>query len=120
MRQARFLSSVGLIVVTVGVVPRLAGAGAPPDSVLGVSCADIYSLGIDRQVNVRAGLLREGCGLKPLASRMGEPGRQHADRFGTDEYGGVDIDVSGPDPNPFTVHSTSMVWGTVMRTRRKR
>ncbi len=110
MRQARFLSSVVLVVMTL-VAPRLAGAaGAPPDSVLGVRCADIYLLGIDRQQNLRAGLIREGCGLESFGSAMGESG-ENPGGFSVEDYGGVDIDVSGPDPNPFAVHSTSMVWG---------
>ncbi len=110
MRQARFLSSVVLVVMTL-VAPRLAGAaGAPPDSVLGVRCADIYLLGIDRQQNLRAGLIRVGCGLEFFGSAMGESG-ENPGGFSVEDYGGVDIDVSGPDPNPFAVHSTSMVWG---------
>ncbi len=112
MRQARFLSSVVLVVMTL-VAPRLAGAaGAPPDSVLGVRCADIYLLGIDRQQNLRAGLIREGCALDSFGSAMGEFRDANPDGFSVEDYGGVDIDVSGPDPNPFTVHSTSMVWST--------
>ncbi len=109
MRQARFVSRVVLVVMTL-VAPRLAGAaGAPPDSVLGVPCAHIYLLGIDRQQNLRAGLIRQGCGLESFGSAMGESG-ENPGGFSVEGYGGVDIDVSGPDPNPFAVHSTSMVW----------
>ncbi len=111
MRQARFVSSVVFVVMTL-VAARLVGAaGAPPDSVLGVRCADILLFGIDRQANLRAGLIRKGCGLESFASGKGESREGNPGEFSVDDYGGVDVDVTGPDPNPFTVHSTSMVWG---------
>jgi hypothetical protein len=99
--------------MTCAVAPRLAGAtGAPPDSDLELRCADIHLYGIDRQQNVRAGLIRERCGLESFASARGKSLKENRGVFGVEDYGGVDIDVSGPDPSRWTWHSTSMVWST--------
>src|SRR5258707_1523930 len=64
VRQAPLVSSVMLVVLTLALTPLADAAGAPPDSVLGVRCADIYLFGIDRQEYFRAGLIREGWGLE--------------------------------------------------------
>src|SRR5258707_4977067 len=59
VRQAPLVSSVMLIVLTLAATPPSAGAaGAPPDSVLGVRCADIHLFAIDRQEAFLAGLIQ--------------------------------------------------------------
>lgn len=37
-----------------------------PKTVMGVECARVAELGIDKQENLRAGLIMMGCGLAPL------------------------------------------------------
>ena len=44
--------------------------GRPAPSVLGVPCSSIEELGIDKQTNMRAALIRIGCGIEA----PGQPG----------------------------------------------
>ncbi len=58
----------GVLLVTAG--DTAADQTTPPGkTVLGVACADIYALGIDRQANLRAAAVRVGCGVNYNDSR---------------------------------------------------
>jgi hypothetical protein len=102
MWQARFPSKVVLSALIVLVAPRLANAA--PESVLGVRCADVSRLGIDRQLNLRAGVIRDGCGLE---SAIGQSWGAQTGAFGNGGYDSMNVDVVNGDPNP---QFGSMVW----------
>ncbi len=86
------------------------GAAQGPLSVLGVECgAGIRELGIDKQLNMRAGLIRIGCGV----DQAGQPGT-------TRSRGGPGLEPAPPNINTITeletfpkvTQSESMVWSS--------
>src|SRR5262249_2787639 len=85
----------------------------------GFDCATVYEKGIDRQENLRAGLIMIACGLSPRHSDTS--GGFFANGFSQWAkdllpsplfIGGPDVDVILPDGSfPKTVQSESMEWG---------
>lgn len=91
----------------------LSGAWAQPSSVLGVPCANISALGIDRQMNMRAGLIRIGCGLDqagPSATTPSKPAKG-APRPSNIPSPNVDT-ITGPEVFPHVTQSESTVWSS--------
>src|SRR6202035_3196559 len=86
----------------------------------GADCAKIHELGIDRQENMRAGLIMIACGLSEGGS-LSQGSRFFGNGFSQwirnllpDFIGGLDVDVILPDNvagYPHTVQSESMEWG---------
>lgn len=93
-------------------MPALSHAGTKqPESVLGVECAKIYELGIDKQENLRATLIRVGCGLEPGGFEgEGFPGEAEGPNEGA---GPTNVNsITGTETWPKVTQSESMVWGS--------
>ncbi|PYJ29445.1 MAG: hypothetical protein DME90_05515, partial [Verrucomicrobia bacterium] len=91
----------------------------------GFDCSTVYEKGIDRQENLRAGLIMIGCGLSPRHSDTS--GGFFANGFSqwTKDLlpaplfiGGPDVDVVVPEPYsyPSVTESESMEWGGANNT----
>jgi hypothetical protein len=114
---ARFIVAV-IFGVGGATLPVLGQKGEPqqpaprPSSreVMGVDCARVAELGIEMQTNMRAALVRTGCGIE-------EPGR-----VGPAAPGGVPLDdpgpftnvntITGPEVLPHVTQSESSVWSS--------
>lgn len=80
-----------------------------PASVLGVPCASVSALGIDKQDNMRAGLIRIGCGLEA----GGEAGELESGGELAEGGGSTNINViTGTENYPKVTQSESMVWAS--------
>jgi hypothetical protein len=122
---------VGLLIVLTGVFLALAGLGVfsalaqvrqqqrivtdskDPRVPNGFDCSKIHELGIDKQVNLRAGAIMIACGL----SKGGRP--FHGDGvsklvqklMAPVSYGGLDVDlITGPETFPDVTQSTTFSW----------
>jgi hypothetical protein len=88
------------------------GHAQAPNTVLGVDCASIQQLGIDKQQNMRAGAIRVGCGLEPA----GAPGpAQPAPEPKLAPPDNVDI-ITGTETYPHVTQSESMIWSSDGKT----
>jgi hypothetical protein len=75
---------------------------------LGVPCAQVDDLGIDKQENLRASLILVGCGL----SAAGDPdAAPTADGFVPQAFLNIDL-ITGGETFPKVTQSESMVWST--------
>jgi hypothetical protein len=76
-------------------------------TVLGVPCSEIFERGIDKQENLRATMIRIGCGLDA-------PGQ--AETEGATGINAIDADninlITGGEVFPHVTQSESMVWST--------
>jgi len=97
----------GVLLVTAG--DTAADQTTPPGkTVLGVACADIYALGIDRQANLRAAAIRVGCGLE----KAGAPGPGSTEgEPATPTPGNVET-ITGREIYPHVTQSESSVWSS--------
>jgi hypothetical protein len=83
-------------------------AHAQPTSVLGVDCSSIAALGIDKQMNMRAALIRIGCGVE----MPGEPGSVKPG-VGAPLPSPVNVNtITGLEIFPHVTQSESMVWSS--------
>src|SRR5262249_44653056 len=96
--------------LTVAVVGRGQNAAAQaPTSVLGVPCDKITELGIDKQENLRAGLIRIGCGVEP----GGDPDLFEAKAGVEGIVASANVNViTGTETYPKVTQSESMVWAS--------
>src|SRR5258707_11884739 len=101
-----------IVQLWIGSFVALAGAAQAQEksssqTVLGVPCSEIAERGIDKQENLRATLIRVGCGLDA-------PGE--AEGGGADGINAVDADninvITGVETFPHVTQSESMVWST--------
>ena len=83
----------------------------PPGSraVLGVPCASVSDLGIDKQMNLRASMIMVGCGLAAGGTTESVPQAGPAPLFGTPGPNNVDL-ITGTETYPRVTQSESMVW----------
>jgi hypothetical protein len=98
-------------------VPGVAGAATSSKggaSALGVACSDIPALGIDKQENLRAGLIRVECGLDAPGEELlgsGSPGEFLSDLLNAP----TNVDVINNETvadYPHVTQSESMVWAS--------
>src|SRR5215831_8893110 len=103
--------ALGLFVATLG----MASAATPSKtgaSVMGVACSDVWALGIDKQENLRAGLIRMGCGLEPGGGEL--EGASLGD-FVQDLIDALNVNTINnevPADYPHVTQSESMVWSS--------
>jgi len=92
-------------------LPALAQAQAKSKSssqtVLGVACSDIFALGIDKQENLRATMIRVGCGL----DAPGALGPEGLGIESPEDFTNINL-ITGPEIFPHVTQSESMVWST--------
>ena len=95
------------------VLSRAAQSQQPPTSVLGVECSRVFELGIDKQMNLRAGMIMVGCGLAPGGGPDGTLQGQAgpAPLFGASAPNNVDV-ITGTETYPRVTQSESMVWSS--------
>ena len=102
---------VPLSIAALLVLPAAAHAAAKTKSssqtVLGVACSDIYALGIDKQENLRATMIRVGCGLEAPAA----PGPEGLGVDSPEDFTNINL-ITGPEIFPHVTQSESMVWST--------
>jgi len=79
-------------------------------TVLGVQCSRVNELGIDKQENLRATMIRVGCGLEA----GGDPDLFPASEAERPAFiNGVNVNtITGPENFPHVTQSESMVWAT--------
>jgi|GEM_PF-1642622 len=79
-------------------------------TVLGVQCSRVNELGIDKQENLRAGMIRVGCGLEA----GGDPDLFPANAGETRSFiNDANVNtITGPQSFPKVTQSESMVWAT--------
>ena len=81
-------------------------AHAQQGNVMGVECSSIDELGIDKQINMRASLIRIGCGVEmPGELGLAKPGLTPALQSSTNVN-----TITGPEIFPHVTQSESMVW----------
>ncbi len=101
-------SVVQLCVVTLLALPAVAQAAGNAKSssqtALGVPCSEIFERGIDKQENLRAGMIRVGCGLEA----PGEAGEASA-RDSVLDLINLNL-ITGLESFPSVTQSESMVW----------
>jgi hypothetical protein len=79
-------------------LPPTPTAGTPPaggvdDQLKSFDCSQVAALGIDRQLNMRAALIRIRCGLEPAGSAL--PGASApSSQASVADYGGLDVQVN--------------------------
>ncbi|HXN24665.1 MAG TPA: sialidase family protein [Candidatus Dormibacteraeota bacterium] len=97
---------VTLVAFILGAAGKPQAAQGPP-SMLGVPCAQVYDLGIDKQENLRATLIMVGCGL----SAAGDPDAPATttDSFTADAFLNTNL-ITGAENYPHITQSESMVW----------
>jgi hypothetical protein len=82
-------------------------ADQPPRSVLGVDCSRIAELGIDKQTNMRAAMIRVGCGVE----QPGTAGPALAEPVLGPLGAATNVNtITGPEIFPNVTQSESMVW----------
>jgi hypothetical protein len=130
---------IGLFIVLAGVCLALAGLGAfsaltasmaqaqqknkiitnskDPLVPNGFDCSKIHELGIDKQMNFRAGAIMIACGQaqgggpRP-SSPLGALTQFMRKLFSPLAYGGTDVDlVTGTETYPYVIQSTTFSWG---------
>jgi 6-phosphogluconolactonase len=85
---------------------------AGPSTVLGVPCASVFDLGIDKQMNLRAGMIMVGCGLAAGGVSSAESQAGAASAAGS-LSGSSNVDViTGAETYPKVTQSESMVWSS--------
>lgn len=111
-RAAIRRSFVQLCLGTLVAVPGFAQAAGNPkfasQTVLGVPCSEVFERGIDKQDNMRASLIRIGCGLDA-------PGQAGVEGTETESVDVANINlITGETPAnfPHVTQSESMVWST--------
>src|ERR1700737_3443203 len=72
---------------------------AGPPTVLGVPCARVFDLGIDKQMNLRAGMIMVGCGLAAGGVSSAESQAGPGSLFGTSAPTNVDV-ITGAETYP--------------------
>ncbi len=79
-------------------------------TVLGVQCSRVNELGVDKQENLRATMIRVGCGLEA----GGDPDLFPASEAERPAFiNGVNVNtITGPENFPHVTQSESMVWAT--------
>ncbi len=104
-----FLVATGAALAAASSLAVAAPLKGAPATVLGVECGKIYELGIDKQDNMRASLIRIGCGLEPAGDPDLFPGDAAAEAL-------IDVaninTITGTETYPKVTQSESMVWGT--------
>jgi len=100
---------VQLCIGTFVAVPGIAKADGKlsDQSVLGVQCSQIFELGIDKQENLRATMIRVACGLDA-------PGYVAQDGEGIEspeDFTNINL-ITGGETLPHVTQSESMVWST--------
>jgi hypothetical protein len=132
--QSAFLNPrvlIGLFIALAGLFLALAGLGAfsalaqvrqrqriIPDSKdplvpNGFDCSKIHELGIDKQVNLRAGAIMIACGLSERGIPLHGSGVSKFVQklMAPVSYGGLDVDlITGPDTPPDVTQSTTFSW----------
>ncbi len=104
------LGSIGFSSVSSALAQSQPGDQAPT-SVMGVECSRVFELGIDKQTNMRAGMIMVGCGF----AEGGKPGPE-SDRgpglvFGPS--GPINVNtITGDEIFPHVTQSESMVWSS--------
>ena len=78
-----------------------------PTSVLGVECARVFDLGIDKQENLRASLIMMGCGL----AQGGDPDTPGSAAGAADAFTNIGL-ITGDETFPKVTQSESMVWSS--------
>jgi 6-phosphogluconolactonase len=107
----------GLTCLTPASSLRAQSQTAGPPSVLGVPCASVSDLGIDKQMNLRAGMIMVGCGLaaRGVSGAESQAGPASAagpgSLFGTSAPTNVDV-ITGAETYPKVTQSESMVWSS--------
>src|SRR5215831_2996643 len=98
---------IGLLVASAGITHAAGTATLSSQTVLGVRCSDIYALGIDKQENLRATMIRVGCGLDA-------PGSADTEGLGVESpeaFTNINL-ITGAEIFPNVTQSESMVWST--------
>jgi len=98
---------IGLLVASAGITHAAGTATLSSQTVLGVRCSDIYALGIDKQENLRATMIRVGCGLDA-------PGSADTEGLGVEspeDFTNINL-ITGAEIFPNVTQSESMVWST--------
>ncbi|MBI1748320.1 MAG: carboxypeptidase regulatory-like domain-containing protein [Acidobacteria bacterium] len=109
-----------LILLTLTAALAIGGFVSPvaaqkPTSVLGEECARVYENGIDKQANIRAALIRSGCGLEEAvpAAALTDMGPTNPTRMaGGPNDAPLNVNtITGTETYPKVTQSESMVWG---------
>ena len=98
---------IGLLVASAGITHAAGNTTSPSQSVLGVRCSEIYERGIDKQENLRATMIRVGCGLEA----PGELGPEGVGVESPEDFNNVNL-ITGLETFPHVTQSESMVWST--------
>jgi len=116
----------GLLVLLAGVCLMLASVGMMqahqgnrviansrvPLTTNGFDCSKIHDLGIDKQINFRAGAMLIACGEAQGGGSSFVPGRFIENLFARAAYGGMDVDlITGVETYPQVNQSTTFSWG---------
>jgi len=72
-----------------------------------VACSDIFALGIDKQENLRATMIRVGCGL----DAPGALGPEGLGIESPEDFTNINL-ITGLEIFPHVTQSESMVWST--------
>jgi len=120
------LTSRGLFVVLAGICLALASVGITqaqqrnsvvtnsnvPLAANGFDCSKIHELGIDKQMNFRAGAIMIACGEAQGGGSSLFPSRFIKKMFAPAAYGGMDVDlITGAETYPQVNQSTTFSWG---------
>ncbi len=107
----KLLACLRLGLLAVGAVgfAQPAAAQKSAGTVLGVECARAIALGIDKQENLRASLIRIGCGMESA----GEPDLDRGDGEAALGAGVTNVNtITGVETYPKVTQSESIVWST--------
>src|SRR5262252_6262680 len=100
-----------LSIAVLSALPAVAEAAAKSklssQTVLGVACSEIYERGIDKQENLRATMIRVGCGL----DAPGELGPEGLGVESPEDFNNINL-ITGLETFPHVTQSESMVWST--------
>ncbi len=104
--------------ILMGLLPSRPASAEAPLTVLGVECSRIEELGIDKQLNMRAALIRIGCGVEKAVSPAdvsAGPSEVDALQLLANSYGGMNVNtITGTETYPKVTQSESMVWANGM------
>jgi hypothetical protein len=97
---------IGVLVASPGIIQAAGNAKSSSQVVLDVPCSEVFERGIDKQENLRATLIRVGCGLDA-------PG-EASEAAGQDsvlDYANLNV-ITGTETFPHVTQSESMVWSS--------
>jgi len=100
---------VQLCLGTFAAIPGIAQADGKlsDQTVLGVQCSQIFELGIDKQENLRATMIRVACGL----DAPGFAGQDGEGIESPEDFTNINL-ITGGETLPHVTQSESMVWST--------